>query len=97
MVNCSSSYLRAAALLDPSVPLLAPSMTSEIAAASTSKSATQASHRLSAAATPRRPSTAASSCSWTVTSSRTGGGLVWKRPHVVVARPYLQPPLVGEK
>ncbi len=62
-VNCSSSYIRAGGPLDPSVPVLAPSKTSEIAAASTWSSVTQARHRRSAASSLRSPPTAPSSCS----------------------------------
>ena len=55
--------LRARVPLDPSVPVLTPSNTNEIAAASTSRSVTHASHSRSAASTPRQPLTASSNCS----------------------------------
>ena len=61
---------RAAAPLAPNVPLVTPEKTSEIAAASISNRVTQASHSESAAARPRRPSTAARSCRSIATFSR---------------------------
>src|SRR6478752_9066517 len=94
-VNWSSSYMRAGSPLDPSVPLVAPSNTREIAAASISKSTTQASHSRSAASTPRRPSTAARSWSWIATFNRTRVGQLWHFPAVEVARSYLHLPPVA--
>src|ERR1700742_3988589 len=93
MVNWSSSYPRAAASLEPNVPLVTPAKTSEIAAASMLNNITQASHSESAAANPRRPSTAARSCSWIATFSRAGAGHRWLCPEVEVAVSYLHHPL----
>src|ERR1700722_11333894 len=70
MVNWSSSYTRAAASLAPNVPVVTPEKTNERAAASMPNNVTQASHSESAAARPRRPSTAALNCSAIATFSR---------------------------
>src|SRR5580693_3052865 len=94
-VNWSSSYARAPAPLEPSVPLAAPAKTSEIAAASMPNNITQASHSESAAARPRWPSTAARSFSWIATFSRAGVGHRCPCPNVEVARSYLHHPLVA--
>src|ERR1700757_2860286 len=86
--------MRADAPLDPSVPLVRPSKMREIAAASMSNNITQASHRRSAASTPRRPSTASRSCSLIATFTRTEIRHQRRYPDVVVARSYLHHPLV---
>src|ERR1700682_1682188 len=65
-----------------------------MAAASMSKTDTQASHSRSAASTPRRPSTAARSWSWMATFNRTEAGRLWRCPVVVVAWSYPHCPLV---
>src|ERR1700743_2691607 len=95
MVNWSSSYTRAAASLEPNVPLVTPEKTSEMAAASMPNNVTQASHSESAAARPRRPSTAARNCSAIATFSRTGVGHQLHCPDVEVAASYLHHPPMG--
>src|ERR1700753_1852831 len=104
MVNWSSSYTRAAASLEPNVPLVTPEKTSEIAAASMPNNITQASHRASAAqaahgapaaARPRWPSTAARSCSAIATFSRTRIGHQLHCPDVEVAGSSLHHPPMG--
>src|ERR1700722_1191249 len=95
MVNWSSSYLRAGAALEPNVPLVTPEKTSEMAAASMPNNITQASHSESAAARPRRPSTAARNCSAIATFSRARIGQQLHCPDVEVAGSYLHHPLVG--
>src|SRR5580693_5889982 len=94
-VNWSSSYARALAPLEPKVPLVTPEKISEMAAASMLNNVTQASQSESAAARPRRPSTAARSFSWIATFSRAGVGHRWHCPNAEVARSYLHHPLVG--
>src|ERR1700691_3050546 len=95
MVNCSSSYARAAAPLEPKVPLATPEKTSEMAAASMPNNITQASHSESAAARPRRPSTAARNCSAIATFSRARIGHQLPCPDVEVAGSYLHHPPMG--
>src|SRR5271156_6106572 len=95
MVNWSSSYARAAASLEPNVPLVTSEKTSEMAAASMPNNITQAAHRESAAARPRRPSTAARSCSPIATFSRAGIGHQLHCPHVEVVGSHLHHPPLG--
>src|SRR3984957_19250105 len=94
MVNWSSSYTRAGAALEPNVPLVTPEKTSEMAAASMPNNVTQASHSESAAARPRRPSTAARSCSAIATFSRARIGHQLQCPDVE-AGSYLHHPPMG--
>src|SRR6202044_3395406 len=95
MVNWSSSYARAAASLEPNVPLVTPEKTSEMAAASMPNNITQASHSESAAARPRRTSTAARNCSAIATFSRASIGQQLHCPDVEVAGSYLHHPPMG--
>ena len=84
---------RASVPLEPRVPVLAPSKTSEIAAASTSSSTTHASHRRSAAFDSAPAVDGRNKLVLDRQTSRTRCGRLVRR--VAVPQPYLYPPLVG--
>ena len=71
LAACDSPHTRAGARLAPSVPVLVPSKTNEITAASTPNNVTQPSQSRSAASVPWSSPIAPNRCSWTSHQPRT--------------------------